>query len=184
MVVGGFDGDFYLDHVQIIDLEEESGECAFNADNYPITIRHVTLGRYPGVNAVSACGGFSNNGGTEVASCFDYDPRTNSWSQTLDLSEAKQMPSSCLVGSDRWLVSGGPNAAGSVNTDMRSVDGFSVPGPTVPDGVYMPCQVAINDTHVFLADQFDQLTYILDTESGEWHQQVSAIIVTKNTAGS
>ncbi len=160
------------DSVELIDLEDELGFCSDMA-SYPSSLNSPTLAHVGG-DTISACGG-GGAASTSSSQCHDYQALNNTWTRTSDLSEAKGYPSSSLVGDESgWLVSGGSydsSYSGSVNTDLR-VGGLSTPGPQLPDGVLYACQLALNATHVFFADGYDRLTYVLDYEEGRFYDQV------------
>ncbi len=63
--------------------------------------------------------------------------------RTVDLSEAREYPSSSVLRSDQWFISGGADTAGVVTTEVRT-NRSSNAGPEVPDGVFAPCQVTIH----------------------------------------
>ncbi len=164
--MGGFANNRFFQDVEIINLEDSVGTCSTAIADYPTKVIYPTLAYLDG--ALQSCGGITGVDGRE---CYSYDVGNNTWTRQTDLSESKDYPSSSLVGEDGWLIAGGPYPSGSTKTDLR-IGGVSTPGPELPDGIYYGCQVTLNSTHVFIADGFDQWTYILDLEQGVFHEQV------------
>ena len=137
-----------------------------------LEVQYPTLA-YLDAGKVSSCGGRSSLTSTEA--CYDYHIVNNQWTGVHNLSEAREWPSSSLVGGDGdWLISGGAYSLGSATTEVREVGGLGLttPGPMLPEGMAYGCQVTLNQTHVFFADGHDKWATILDYERGTFHQQV------------
>ncbi len=179
-VLGGVRTDelvtnFVVQDVEVLDLRDEQGSCPSAAvSDYPNPITYSAMAYVNG--AVSSCGGFE---GSDSSDCYDYDPSDDSWTAAAPLSEARQRPSSCVMPqSSEWFITGGTSASsGTTSTEIRR-GGVSLPGPEAPDGLYRPCQLALNDTQVFIADGYDGYAYILDWEAEEWHNQVGGMMRT------
>ncbi len=165
-MVGGYDGTYYP-NVEVVNLDDTDVACAPLID-YPTTIWYPTLAMTDG--KLRSCGGRSYEAGA-MAGCYEFDFPTDTWTRTLDLAEPRDSPSSSVVRKDLWFISGTVASTGGVSTEIRS-NGNSVAGPPVPDGVYAPCQVTLNDTHVFLADGYNGYTYILNWDEESWEIQV------------
>ena len=166
LVIGGYSGS-PLAEVEIINLENPSGACSASISDIPTETYSATPSFIK--NKLSVCGGHNLETG-ETSACYEYNQVTNSWSTVNSLSEPRDRPSSSVIG-DEWFIAGGYYDGATISTEVR-LDGFSSPGPLVPDGIYYGCQVTINETHVFMADSDDLFTYILEWESKIWSTQV------------
>ena len=128
----------------------------------PIYIPQLVVGKGPKSETRHKCKDFFTQNRTPAPP----PPRSK------DLSQVRRLPSSCLVGGGgEWLIAGGDEPYGSELTELHSSLDAPIPGPVLPDGVFRGCQLAINSTHVFLADGWDRYTYIMDWRRGEWMPQ-------------
>ncbi len=160
MVIGGYDGEDYLDVVEVVDLDDPNKTCQL-VESYPEVTELLTVGLVDGV--VKACGGMSSE-----RDCYDYDPSSNTWNSSPGLLFQKRYASSSLI-DGIWLVSGDTHVPDGNMTEFWTGAEF-VLGPTLPEMMYSPCQVTINATHVFFVDCLDQTAYLLDWNMQEWTQ--------------
>ncbi len=155
IVIGGFnDYDDDLRSVEVIDLENPSSTCNAISD-YPFGNKGMAVGLID--NIIKTCG---SEYGSD--SCYDYNPSTNSWTLSVDLLTSRDNPRASFI-DNVWLVSGDDY---ETTTEMWTGNIFE-PGPQLPTYMYLHCQLTINSTHVFFADDYD-VVYLLDWPAQSW----------------
>ncbi len=154
IVIGGYnDGD--LSTVEAIDLDNPSSTC--NAiTNYPVLDKGMAVGLMD--NYIKSCG--SELGSRE---CYDYNPSTNTWTDSVDMLTSRDNPRASFI-DNVWLVSGDDFES---TTEMWT-GGYFESGPSVPSFMYRHCQLTINSTHVFFADDYNEPAYLLDWVTQSW----------------
>ncbi len=154
MVIGGFnDGD--LRSVEVIDLENPSSSCNAISD-YPIADKGMAVGLIN--NIIKSCGSEF-----DTDSCYDYNPSTNTWSTGIDMLSARQNPRASLI-DNVWLVSGDSY---ETTTEFWTGSNFEY-GPDLPTLMFLHCQLTINSTHVFFAEDNNKPAYLLDWTTQSW----------------
>ncbi len=129
----------------MIDLENPSKTCN-SLEDYPVEDCILAVGFIDGT--IKSCGS-----GFDSVNCYDYESATNSWITSPSLNIARDSPRSSFI-DGVWLVSGDIDVDTWSTTDMWTGTGFDL-GPQLPIGMFMPCQLTINSTHVFFADMYD-----------------------------
>ncbi len=162
MVIGGYDSG-YINSIEVVDLANPNINC-FAIDDYPRSAGGMAVGVIGGI--IKSCGSL-----TDTVECYDFNPITNLWSDSMSLPSARSYPKSSFI-DDVWLVSG-DYISGDENfanvTEMWRSNRFE-PGPAVPVPMYNHCQLTINSTHIFFADVSSEnpTSHLLDWHSQTW----------------
>ncbi len=159
IVIGGYNYKLggYLNSVEVIDLKNPTNTCNMIAD---YTFKHagMTVGIIGGL--IKSCGS-----SYDTNDCYDYNPATNSWITSASLIKERTKPRSSFI-DGVWLISGSNDPDTDSTTERWTGRGFEL-GPSLPIGMYAPCQLTINSTHVFFADTFETgNAFLLD-----WYEQ-------------
>ncbi len=164
IVIGGYNYDYggELSSTEVIDLRNPSSTCHPIAD-FPIEDYGMAAAAIDGV--VKACGSHY----VPSTDCYDYDPLTNSWISSASLLHPKDLPRASFI-DNIWLVSGDSFDDGDdaySTTEIWTGSTFES-GPSLPVNMSYPCQLTVNSTHVFFAENHDSPSYLLDWYSGTW----------------
>ncbi len=145
--------------VEVIDLENPSSTCNLISD-YPVEDAYMAVGLIDGL--IKSCGSIFDSD-----ECYDYNPTTNSWITSASLIYSRDQPRSSFI-DGTWLVTGDNDDDTWLTTEMWAGTGF-LPGPLLPIGMFVPCQLTINSTHVFFADTYDTGdAFLLDWQAQTW----------------
>ncbi len=160
IVVGGYE----IASIEVFDLGNPANTCEPIAD-YPIPTHDMALGVMDGL--IKSCGGE-----IDTDECYDYDPRTNSWTEGGMLLTPRRSPRASFI-DDVWLVSGDDIVSYDYpqSTEVCNGNGAFEQGPFVPAEMYHHCQLTINSTHVFFQQDNGDLapgTFLLDWTSKTW----------------
>ncbi len=149
-MVGGYtdvDGS-YFDSVDAIDLSSEPLTCDSVSD-YPFPVGKMPSGAIlEGLPTV--CGGHSADSGSPTNKCHQYFFNENRW-EPMDpgMSVERSFAGSSMVDSATWLISGGQNRFGIVQSSTEVWhDGMFQQGPELPYPLYQHCQVTLNSSYI------------------------------------
>ncbi len=150
-MVGGYVYPDDVNTAEIVDIEDPNGGCEFPP--YPIADTGMTMAFVDGV--LKSCGG------DETSNCYDFDPQSQTWTQSGQIS-LERYPAHSSIIDNKWLISGD-----SVTTDGWNGNQFES-GPLLPELIDDTCQVTINRTHVFFGNVYDNRAYLLNWETGDF----------------
>ncbi len=165
-VIGGYNFVFggNLVDVEVLDLQDSRANCD-NLANYPAPETGLTAALIDGI--IKSCGGHQN----DVKACHDYSPESESWSEEPDMIYERVYPRSSII-QGQWLISGDNQSPANEETEIWNGSEFEA-GPVLPAPMYHPCQLTLNDTHIFIADmEHHDGFYILDWQTGEWSEKM------------
>ncbi len=162
IVIGGnnwqLGGD--LSNVEVLDIYDPSIDCEPISD-YPKEDRGMTAGMIDG--SIKSCGSQHDS-----AECYDYDPATDTWTQSLYMINSRYNPKSSFI-DGVWLLTGDGDSTIDFpqSTEMWTGTNF-VEGPSLPVPMHDHCQLTINSTHLFFASDKNNPSYFLDWEQDIW----------------
>ncbi len=159
VVIGGWNHNLgELDTVEVIYLANPSSICQ-PLRNYPIGDHGMAVGLIDGL--IKSCGSTED---TDI--CYDYDYTTDSWAISPRMVNERFTPRASFI-DGIWLVSGDNDEETSSTTDIWTGDHFEL-GPPLPQQMNQHCQLTVNSTHVFFADNFNSPSYLLNRYEGTW----------------
>ena len=100
MLVGGWNGDIYLDSVQIIHLSTQRKLCP-NLKNYPIEMAFASGAIVSGNPVI--CGGYAYAAYSMYPQCYKYVNSTNSWTFLTNMTIGRDFSASVPLGA-KYLV--------------------------------------------------------------------------------
>ena len=167
LVVGGSDGNHYLNDVEVIDLHTGGRECLVQ-NAHPDT-KGYAIGTYVSGSPL-VCGG--NEDGSFTDKCHSYHFESMSWTRQPDLMQVRSYSASTLLPNQTFLAIGGNgNDNAGTTSEMFFGDVWHV-GPSPPHDMAGHCVVLINETHVFVAGDASgadaKAAQILDVTTGNW----------------
>ncbi len=155
VVLGGRDGNTVYSSAEVIDTSSPSSNSCSMPD-YPVAIEQQTASLLYR-DTIKSCGGKFNE-----QRCFDFASFEGVWSLASDLKDAREFPSSSVVGDDVFLIAGGYTS--TVSTEFWDGQQF-VRGPSLPEPMYRACQVTLDYNRVFFMEGYSRNGYILDWET-------------------
>jgi len=173
MVVAGFnDFDDRISSVEIVDLTGITPNCLPFPD-FPLEV-YSPVGAYVD-GRVLVCGGDTTT--DYEARCFTYDAVINEWVQDdeLQLERGRRYMASALSAPNEWMITGGEDGRGYINTFEFYQDGAFRTGLTpFQEGIKGHCLVRISPTELLLIGGLDPSDY----NDKVWHYDVETDVWT------